>query len=339
MLNISTKKQAVEIVLINRYKQLNKSLFRGIKNAKGNTPQEVLNWLNTYMNIEFNKTRAMNKKFGELLQQDVRKLQREYDIKPKKTDVTEVESFTYIELNSNLAHAQEETMRTMREIIKPYKKKPENIGKIKEELLKDFVEKQGVGVTYTNGRRVRADKYVEMVTRSARAETHNNAAINTAVKLGTDYVYLPPRNTSCVVCATLSGRIYNISGKDNKYPKVYGDLFKSKYNIIHPNCKCSIRPFFFEHVQKAELKEIENSTDRPMDKDNRSNKGREQYQKSQDYNRQRWAEQMEFENMKHVMGQLPTEINTFEEYRRAKEKDTQRYKDIRAKYNAKKSEI
>lgn len=328
--NISTKYEPVEARLINAYTKLNNKVYTGIKKANAKNSDELLVILGALLVAEFSKLRQANKQFLEVLNKDSRQVSKQYHVRTNKQHIKELQSQTYIDLQSNLTHAEKELMHTLKETIKPYKETPTHITTVKKQLLTEFVKNNGVTVTYKNGAKVRADKYVEMVTRSARAETHNNTAIDAAIKLGTDYVYLPPRNTSCKTCAALSGRVYCISGKDPNYPKVYGALFKSNYHTIHPHCKCGLQPWFPEHYNKVEIEQFNQDSNRPMELDKRTEQWRQQYQESQDYNRKRWSEVLEYDETKKLLGnELPSELNTLGKFRTAKTKDTPRYSEVR----------
>ena len=166
-----------------------------------------------------------------------------------------------------------------------------------------------------------------MATRTARNETQNATAIDNAKKLGTDYAYMAPNHSSCKTCSAMGNRVYCISGKDPSYPSVYGTLFKHGYNCIHPHCRCMLRPYFIDNHTANEIKEMQESSNRSFDLDERTEQQRQQYQESQAFNHRQWSSQQKFEQMQRVYGK-DAPYKTLGGLRRGRTLESQNYKTV-----------
>lgn len=63
--------------------------------------------------------------------------------------------------------------------------------------------------------------------------------------LNTDYIEIPWVGGQCKQCSIYHGRIYNISGNDNRFPKIPSFIwnrFINGHSLIHNDCRCSIYP-------------------------------------------------------------------------------------------------
>jgi hypothetical protein len=108
--------------------------------------------------------------------------------------------------------------------------------KTKKELkrLQNKVFEQAKIFTWTSpkGRRLNLPYYTNLVTTTAYVYNKNN---NTIIKMkanGLDLVKISSHINACPICKPLEGKIYSISGGDNKYPK----LPFGKYLNLHPGC-------------------------------------------------------------------------------------------------------
>ncbi|MGN1222258.1 MAG: phage minor capsid protein, partial [Christensenellales bacterium] len=241
--------------------------------------------------------------------------------------------YFYIEAEGNVnTQNGKELMQEFRTATKPFKNNPTHITDVKKVLQQEFVKNGGVKVTYKNGARMPLDKYFAMATRTARNETQNATAIDNAIKLGTDYVYMAPNHSSCKTCSAMGNRVYCISGKDPSYPSVYGVLFKHGYNCIHPHCKCILRPYFIENHTSDEINKIKESSNRSFDLDERTEQQRQRYQESQAWNHRVWDSQKKFTEAKQTLGdKLPSQLNTKSKFQTAHAKQTPRYKETMQK--------
>ena len=318
-----------QIQLVNKVSKLNNKVYKAIKKANAESVDDLLAFLSGFLMVEFSKVKKNTADYLGVIKDDVQNVSSKQDLPTNKQLVNRLQKQTYIELNSNLVCAEKELMRDFKQAIKPYKKTPTHITDVKKVLQDEFVKNGGVKVTYKNGAKMPLDKYFAMATRTARSETLNATAIDNALKLGTDYVYMEPANTSCKTCATLGNRVYCISGKDSKYPSVYGVLFRKGYTCIHPHCRCVLKPFFIEDHTNSEMKQILRDSNRLYDLDPRTESQRQAYQEVQAFNHRVWEATKEYEKAKEVFGKdLPSQLDTLPKFRRGHAMKTERYKEI-----------
>ena len=115
---------------------------------------------------------------------------------------------------------------------------------LKEELL----DRNITCIQDKLGRNISVKAYSSMVARSVVAETQNTCVKNLAKEYGHDLVKMTHHATSCHICSPYEGKIYSISGKDEKYPPLSSvPGFKDGYNNIHPNCRHRIAIFLSKY--------------------------------------------------------------------------------------------
>lgn len=324
---ISAKYEPLQAKLVNKVHNLNTRVYNAIKNANVNTTDDLLIFLGTYIMLQFASVRKATTNYLGVVKEDVKQISNNNDLAPNKSIINQMQNQTYIELNSNLVCAEKELMQELRTATKPFKDKPTHITDVKSVLQQEFVKNGGVKVTYKNGARMPLDKYFAMATRTARNETQNATAIDNAIKLGTDYVYMAPNHSSCKTCSAMGNRVYCISGKDPSYPSVYGTLFKRGYTCIHPHCRCMLRPYFIDNHTPNEIKELQESSNRSFDLDERTEQQRQQYQESQAFNHRQWSSQQKFEQMQRVYGK-DAPYKTLGGLRRGRTLESQNYKAV-----------
>ena len=114
-------------------------------------------------------------------------------------------------------------------------------------------------------------------------------AIDTLEKahsFGTDLVLLPYLACTCEECAKYQGRVYSISGKDKRYPKLPNIIKQT--GVVHPGCHHALQVFYkweheilkYEYLQdgRVEAKNVDSITNsnRPF-VDDRTNQEKEMY--------------------------------------------------------------
>jgi hypothetical protein len=125
------------------------------------------------------------------------------------------------------------------------------------------------------GRKWRLDTYAQMVARTTTRETASVATLNTCQEFGLDLVRITIHYPTCEICAPLQGKVYSISGKDTRYPK----LTDEHRPPLHPNCRHVLTPYVREFDNKAG--ETERVSNQSLDKDPRSEAEKQAYAKSQ----------------------------------------------------------
>lgn len=127
------------------------------------------------------------------------------------------------------------------------------------------VNKQGItGMIAKNGARIPADKYMAGVVHYHQRKAHVTGIENMAVQNGQDLVYVNFVGITCSLCAKYQGRVFSISGKDKRFPKL--DL-RPPY---HSHCVHSLSVWMEEYTPADEVEQTIKESNRPFDKDNRT---------------------------------------------------------------------
>ncbi len=136
-----------------------------------------------------------------------------------------------------------------------------------ERLIDKF---QMEGLKTVSGMRI--DRYAALVAKTTTQEATNLGAILYGAEQGFDLVQMNSYPTACPVCTTYQGRVYSIAGETTEYPALYETAFSRGYNIVHPKCGHSVKPYSIESAKDPEKdKEFSN---RPFE-DSRSRRQKE----------------------------------------------------------------
>lgn len=247
------------------------------------------------------------------------------DISTKASGLRAKEAFktvrrgAFIDLQSGMQNALAGLRHTVAQTIRSLDDKHRNLWDFTNAIENKLRENNILEVRYENGAHIRLDHYAKMLARSSRIETENLGSFAAAERLGTDLVQCIGQSPTCEICAIYSNRIFSISGKDKRFPALYDGEnapLRNGYHLIHPHCRCEFMPYF-EDVEGAEQvqKDIAFSN-RPFT-DSRTKQERDAYAEWQAGNRQLWAEQSEYEQMQHTLGdEMP--YKTLGGFRRAK---------------------
>lgn len=134
----------------------------------------------------------------------------------------------------------------------------QTIRQLQQELVNDLVNNNATCMKDKLGRNIPISSYAEMIARSIVAETQNTSVKNVMKENGHDLVKMTQHSTACPVCVPYEGRVYSLSGKDERFPSIKRiPGFASGYNNIHPRCRHRIMPWI-EKYNDVE-KEIKNS--------------------------------------------------------------------------------
>lgn len=126
------------------------------------------------------------------------------------------------------------------------------------------------------GRKWRLDTYAEMVARTTTREAATVATINTCQEFGQDLVRITRHYPTCAKCAAVQGKVFSISGKDERYPK----LTEEYRPPLHPHCRCVLTPYVREMDDDAEA--TERFSNQPLDEDPRSEAEKQAYAEMRD---------------------------------------------------------
>lgn len=104
-----------------------------------------------------------------------------------------------------------------------------------KKLVNSVVDKKYIVI---NGRRYNPNSYSELLLRTKFHEAHSQAAKATSMNYGTDLVIISSHNTTTEICLPFEGKVFSISGKDNRFPLLQEEP------PFHPNCLHLMYPQF-----------------------------------------------------------------------------------------------
>lgn len=205
----------------------------------------------------------------------------------------------------------------------------ETLQECKKNILKNFSEQGITAIKTKNNRYIRMDAYAEMVARSTTREVTNTATILQVQELGYDLVKISEHPGACPICQKYQGRVYSISGKDLRFPRL-DVVFSSGYANIHPNCRHTLEPYIpeFNDVNK----DIINSN-RPFTEPDRNDRQVQTYYQIQREKAKLRQDRLQWEKYRTV---LPDEApRTLAGFRRMKAANSENYKELKRKYKEK----
>lgn len=201
----------------------------------------------------------------------------------------------------------------------------QTVRECKNIIIRDLIAKGITGIETKNGKTMALDAYAALVAKSRTREATNTAMVNHLTALDRDLVKISSHNSSCPICLPLQGRIFSISGKDDRYPPL-SRAFTGPYANIHPNCAHVIMPYIEELADDPEDDRI--NSNKPFVNDSKSQKEIDLYnemrRKKQRLreNRRQWERYMMvlpestpktfqgFMNMKNAQGEKWTDLQS-----------------------------
>ena len=147
---------------------------------------------------------------------------------------------------------------------------------MKQKVVQGLLDQGQTAFVDRRGRKWRLDSYAEMVARTTTREAASVATINTCDEFGLDLVRISTHSPTCELCAPLQGKVYSISGNDDRYPM----LTDERRPPIHPNCRHVLAPYVRELDDDAE--ETERRSNEPLNVDPRSEAEKQAYAEMRD---------------------------------------------------------
>lgn len=206
----------------------------------------------------------------------------------------------------------------------------ETTGETLREAKENFVHRIGAqGIESFRdklGREWRLDAYADMAIRSTGREVTNTAQINQIRGTGSDLIQFTSHENPCEICAPLEGRVYSISGNDERFPPL-GLAFSEGYANIHPNCIHSLRPYVedFDDNPAATRRE----SNRSFERDPRSQAEKERYEAIQKENARKRSTRKQWEEYKAWM---PDEMPSLAAFTRMKSANSERYLELQSDF-------
>ena len=215
------------------------------------------------------------------------------------------------------------------------------LARMQRELVRQIQSEGLLSVQYGAGPRayrVGVDAYAATVARSTTREAGNLARINTVREYGQDLVLLTKHYPTCEVCAPLQGRVYSLSGHDDRFPCLYSlPGFSAGYQNIHPNCRHVVAPTVEGLWKDNERARYLADGKKPITGDIRPSGERELYDQQQAQHRRTRADRCQFERYRAILGDDAPK--TFSAFRRIKNADGDRWQNLMRAYRQQNTDI
>lgn len=202
----------------------------------------------------------------------------------------------------------------------------ETLKECKKNILKNFAENGINAIKTKNNRTIRLDAYADLVARSTVREVTNTATIKQVEELGYDLVKISSHPGACPICQTYEGRVYSISGKDKRFPRL-DVVFSSGYANIHPRCRHVLEPYIetFNDVGKDIIK-----SNMPFQEPDKNDKQVQAYYSNQRKKAKMRQDRLQWEKYKTV---LPNDVpSTLSGFRQMKAANSENYQELKRKY-------
>jgi len=201
----------------------------------------------------------------------------------------------------------------------------QTINQLQDELVNNLIKRGIGGITDKRGRVIPFTSYAELLSRSIVAETQNTCVMNVAKEHEKDLVKMTQHNTTCPICAVYEGRVYSLTGKDERFPKLINiPGFNKGYNNIHPRCRHRITPYIEKYNDvKEDIKNSNKPFEIPKEKEESINK----YLEEQKEKVRLRNEKKEYEKYRQILGEEAPK--TLKEYKELKYNNSKLWEDIK----------
>ncbi|WP_434796635.1 phage minor capsid protein [Terrisporobacter vanillatitrophus] len=217
----------------------------------------------------------------------------------------------------------------------------QTIKQLQDELVNNLIKRGIGGIADKRGRVIPFTSYAELLSRSIVAETQNTCVMNVAKEHEKDLVKMTQHNTTCPICAVYEGRVYSLTGNDERFPKLSNiPGFNKGYNNIHPRCRHRITPYIEKY---NDVKEDIKNSNRPFEVDKDKEASVKAYQEEQNEKARLRNDKKEYEKYTQILGeQAPKSLQSFREIKYNNSKQWNKLKSnfkIVSKYNVIKGNV
>lgn len=155
------------------------------------------------------------------------------------------------------------------------------------------------------------DHYATLCARTIPLQAGNQARENQLTENGYDLVEMTTHYPTCAICAQYQGRIYSISGNDQRFPPL-SKPFSGGYHGIHPQCTHTVVPFIESLQTDGEMRQAIERSNKPF-VDNRSMREISEYNQGQAKVRQSRQDLYQYERYKQILGEdAPKSYRSFQ---------------------------
>ncbi|CAM3706919.1 phage minor capsid protein [Cohnella lubricantis] len=177
------------------------------------------------------------------------------------------------------------------------------------------------GIIAKNGARIPVDAYMSGVVHYHQRKAHVTGTENMAAQNDMDLVYVNAVGITCEYCAKYQGRVYSISGKDERFPKLEQ---KPPY---HSHCVHSLSVWVEEYTPADEVERMITASNRPFT-DNRTERYKLRYEQLQREKSRKNETRKQWMRYKAAMPDAP-DLKTFASM---KARNTQAYRELQEDY-------
>lgn len=185
-----------------------------------------------------------------------------------------------------------------------------------KDAIAELLQTQITGIIAKNGAVIPADKYMANVIHYHQRKAHVEGSINRMIENVQDLVYVNRVGITCEMCAKYQGRVYSISGNDERFPKL--DV-RPPY---HGHCVHNATAWVEDYQEEEDIQKVIKDSNRPFT-DNRTEQNIRKYEEIQREKSQKNETRKQWIRYKARMPDLP-DLRTFASQ---KARDTELYQE------------
>ncbi|WP_314347675.1 phage minor capsid protein [Mammaliicoccus vitulinus] len=277
---------------------------------------------------------------NELSKQGV-SLSNELNSQVHQSALANITSDTMMDLQAALRQAYFTTVSTINQTLKEVQSDisrgilyGQNRRKIIQRVSDSFINGGMKSFRTIDNKLLPLDFYTETVVRTKLSNARTHAHVNHYLATDNDLVYVTGNLDTCSECAKYQDRVFSLTGKDKRFPQLdVRDVIP-----VHPNCKCSVRPFVADFKSESEInKYIAKGKDFNPNLDPRTKKQRESYERDQKLKRKARQEMKNYNSIKAILGDdAPKSLGA---YRRMKRSNSTGYVKMKQKLRVARQEM
>ncbi|MBO3062728.1 phage minor capsid protein [Mammaliicoccus fleurettii] len=322
-------------LLSNRDKQI---MFRNIENLINQFGTEVIEFVEPELaKVYENELKLAT---NELSKQGI-SLSNELNSQVHQSALANITSDTMMDLQAALRQAFVTTVTTINQTLKEVQSDisrgilyGQNRRKIIQRVSDSFINGGMKSFRTIDNKLLPLDFYTETVVRTKISTARTHAHVNHYLATNNDLVYVTGNLDTCSECAKYQDKVFSLTGKDTRFPQLdVRDVIP-----VHPNCKCSVRPFVADFKSDSEInKYVAKGKDFNPNLDPRTKKQRESYEHDQQLKRKARQEMKDYNSIKAILGDdAPKSLGA---YRRMKRSNSTGYVKMKKKLRVARKEM
>jgi hypothetical protein len=217
-------------------------------------------------------------------------------------------------------HMTEDAKNRIEEVVFQANRRSLIQGVSRRQATKDAIaeinQKGITGMVAKNGAQIPAEKYMANVIQYHQRKAHVEGVINRLIENKRDLVYVNRVGITCDHCAKYQGRVYSISGDDNRFPKL------DQRPPYHGHCVHSTSAWVEDYHDELDVKKAIKDSNKPFT-DSRSEANIKKYEEIQKEKSQKNETRKQWIRYKARMPDLP-DLKTFASH---KARNTKKYQE------------